>query len=81
MWLCREKALQEAYQIVVDGKKFEVVQVETLLGLPSIQPEEQTAKVEVNEHPCGVSGKCGACDGDVYNEDPYCSHCGCRLEW
>ena len=42
---------------------------------------ERTAKVKVHSHPCGVSGKCCACGGDVYNDDPYCSHCGARMEW
>ena len=42
---------------------------------------ERIAKVEVNKHPCGISGKCGACGEKVYNEEPYCSHCGARLEW
>jgi len=32
----REAALKEAYSIVIDGEKFDVVQVETLLGLPSV---------------------------------------------
>ena len=41
----------------------------------------KTAKVEVHLHPCGVSGICGACGSKVYNEDPYCSSCGAKLEW
>ena len=46
-----------------------------------LQTVGRTAKVEVNKHPCGISGVCCNCGGDVYNDDPYCSHCGCRLEW
>ena len=42
---------------------------------------ERTAKVEVHEHPCGISGKCLSCGGDVYNEDPYCQHCSAKLDW
>ena len=48
--------------------------------LPSIEIE-RTAKVQVNVHPCGISGICTSCGGDVYNVDPYCSHCGAKLDW
>lgn len=40
-----------------------------------------TTKVQVNVHPCGISGICTSCGGDVYNVDPYCSHCGAKLDW
>ena len=43
--------------------------------------ERQTAKVKANWHPCGISGVCLSCGGDVYNDDPYCSHCGAKLDW
>lgn len=39
------------------------------------------AKVKVNCHPCGVSGICQHCQNEVYNEEPYCSHCGYKLDW
>ena len=42
---------------------------------------EPIAKVKVNVHPCGISGICTSCGGDVYNVDPYCSHCGAKLDW
>lgn len=41
----------------------------------------ENVNVQVHEHPCGVSGICMNCGGDVYNDDPYCSHCGERLKW
>jgi len=34
--ISREAALKEAYAIVVDGEKYDVVQVETIYGLPSV---------------------------------------------
>ena len=37
--ISRQAAIDEAYEIVIDGQKFEVVQVETLMGLPPAQPE------------------------------------------
>ncbi len=35
----RQTALSESYHVVKDGEVFEVVQVETILGLPTVQPE------------------------------------------
>ena len=37
--ISRQAAIDEAYEIIIDGQKFEVVQVETLMGLPSAQPQ------------------------------------------
>lgn len=37
--ISREQAIKEAYHICIDGDVFEVVQVETLMGLPSVQPD------------------------------------------
>ena len=34
----RQVALKEAYDVMIDGEMFSVVQVETLLGLPSAEP-------------------------------------------
>ena len=35
--ISRQAAIDEAYSIVIDGEKYDVVQVETLMGLPSAQ--------------------------------------------
>ena len=35
----RQLAINECYPVTVDGEVYEVVQVETLMGLPSAQPE------------------------------------------
>lgn len=40
----RQAAIKEVHTVIVDGEPFEVVQVETLIGLPSVQPEQKTAK-------------------------------------
>ena len=37
----RQAAIDECYPITVDGEVYEVVQIETLMGLPSAQPEPQ----------------------------------------
>lgn len=38
--ISRQAAIDESFEIYVDGQKFEVVQVETLMGLPSAEPKE-----------------------------------------
>ena len=37
--ISRQDAIDEAYEIIIDGQKLKVVQVETLMGLPSAEPE------------------------------------------
>ena len=37
--ISRKAAIAESYDVMVDGEIFSVVQVETLYGLPSAQPE------------------------------------------
>lgn len=37
--ISRQAAIDECYPITVDGEVYEVVQIETLMGLPSVQPE------------------------------------------
>ena len=44
--ISREMAIAEAYAVIVDDAVFDVVQVETLMGLPSAQPEQQWIPVE-----------------------------------
>lgn len=34
----RQAAIDECYPVMVDGEVYEVVQVETLMGLPSAEP-------------------------------------------
>ena len=36
--ISRQAAIHEAYDVLIDGEVFRVVQVETLLGLPSAEP-------------------------------------------
>ena len=40
--ISREDAIKEAYTITIDGESFDVVQVETLEGLPTAWPERLT---------------------------------------
>ena len=37
--ISRQDAIDEAYEIIIDGQKLKVVQVETLIGLPSAEPK------------------------------------------
>ena len=44
--ISRQAAIKEAYKIVIDGNAYEVVQVETLMGLPSAEPTLYGYKIE-----------------------------------
>lgn len=48
--ISRQAAIDECYPVTVDGEVYEVVQVETLMGLPSVQPEPMcVAKVTLTD--------------------------------
>jgi len=67
--------------------------IEVIWELPSVEPEERTAKVMKHKYWLGVSlnvvGEqtigyewiCENCKKMVLDGDDYCSHCGARLEW
>ena len=42
---------------------------------------KQIAIVKSFGHPCGVYGYCSNCGGYCVNEEPYCPHCGAKVEW
>lgn len=81
----RQAAINEAYKIVIDGDAYEVVQVETLMGLQSAQPEWKKGKW-INDR--GLY-KCSCCNRlwtewwaiskpieRMRKECPYCPMCG-----
>lgn len=43
--------------------------------------DKQVAVVKNFGHPCGVYGYCSNCGGYCVNEEPYCPHCGAKVEW
>ena len=45
------------------------------------QKPETTAIVKDFGHPCGTYGYCSNCGGYCVNEEPYCPHCGAKVEW
>lgn len=42
---------------------------------------KQIAIVKDFGHPCGTYGYCSNCGGYCVNEEPYCPHCGAKVEW
>lgn len=42
---------------------------------------KRTVTVKDFGHPCGIYGYCSNCGGYCVNEDPYCPHCGAKVEW
>lgn len=65
----RQAAIDEAYAVIVDDAVYDVVQVETLEGLPSVEaePVRQTAE--------WIYGEKDGADGW------YCSKCGFHIPW
>ena len=83
--ISRQAALAEAYNVVIDGSVFKVVQVETLYGLPTIEPVKhgkwEPAIVARNIDALECS-ECGAKYPNLlwmpgYN---YCPNCGARMD-
>ena len=58
-------------------------------AIPSAKHEERTAKVISDDVIITVNGYryhyeeyfCNACKKKVFSCDPYCSHCGAKLDW
>ena len=88
-YISRQAALKEAYPILVDGDgMLDVVQVETLIGLPSVdvQPVRHGRWIEVDDAYNRISGRCSECgwEAHLYEDDvvgmPYCPNCGTRMK-
>ena len=81
----RQKAIDESYQVVIDGDVFDVVQVETLMGLPSVQPERKRGKWRRRLVDSGFNADwhCSECGWKTSLEEQgynFCPNCGCRME-
>ena len=87
----RQKAIDESYQVVIDGDVFDVVQVETLMGLPSVQPRKgkwigykADDKDWQRDDGSPVFMNCSECHEAVINNGSahwnFCPNCGCRME-
>lgn len=76
----RQMAIDEAYEINIDGQKFEVVQVETLMGLPSAQPERKRGKWITSHVPESILWECNQCGfpcgAHSFN---FCPNCGADM--
>ena len=80
--ISREMALKEAYTIHDDyGERFDVVQVETLEGLPSVKPTGTKGKWIEHEHEAGLNWEfskyeCNVCHAWSEDDSDYCPYCG-----
>lgn len=82
----RRAAIDECYPVMVDGEVYEVVQVETLMGLPSAEPKTgrwiSDRLVSTNGGTYGIR-RCSECE--AYYQDigygwNFCPTCGARME-
>lgn len=85
----RQAAIDECYPVTVDGEVYEVVQVETLMGLPSAQPEPKTGRWIRKSAWMWTCSCCGKDDAYAYASDDayeptvlqdfYCPNCGAKM--
>lgn len=88
--ISREQAIKECYSIPIDGETFDVVQVETLMGLPPVTPKQKIDKLPVIYRDDGTynppmfeKALCPSCEyelGKLWGY-PFCPKCGQALEW
>ena len=74
----RQKAIDESYQVVIDGDVFDVVQVETLMGLPSVQPRKGKWHGKGDSEGFGIF-ICNNCGKFAMMEYDFCPNCGADM--
>ena len=88
--ISRQAAIDECYPIMIEGEKFDVVQVETLIGLPTadvrenvrgewVTPTEKVYSID-GEDITSAYKECNRCH-KVYvrTNDNYCPNCGADM--
>ena len=55
--------------------------VKKIWNTRAYEDNKVVAKIKSSGHPNGVFGDCPICGGYCVNEEPYCPHCGTKLEW
>lgn len=83
----REMALKEAYWIVCEAGRFKVIQEETLLGLPSVQPERKSGwwfsdtyiGCEGEQIPVVRCSECRSAQPHGYHAK-FCPDCGAKMK-
>ena len=79
----RQAAIKNAHFPMIDDAGYEVVRVNDILALPSVEPK--TGEWDICKDDDGVYGVCSICgcyvDFSLYGR-PYkvCPHCGARME-
>lgn len=69
------------YMLVYSDKEIDIEKAKEIMFIAWNTRVEPTAKVKSFGHPCGAYGYCSNCGGYCVNEEPYCPHCGAKLEW
>ena len=75
----------DALELGLDNDYVDATELlEYVKSLPSVEPEERTAKVKTIAYSYTVydcNGECDNCGQSVDEEWDYCPSCGARLEW
>lgn len=78
--ISREAVLKEAHWINVDGERFEVVQDETLLGLPSVQPSRKGQWIAHSDGGIWIKYyECSECRARYDTLTNFCPNCGADM--
>ena len=74
--ISREMAIKECHWVVMDGEPYNIIQEETLLGLPPVRPQPKTG--EWIKMP--ICFKCSNCNELENRTTKYCPNCGARMD-
>jgi len=79
--ISREMALKESHKIVIEGEVFDVVQVETLLGLPSAQLEQNKGRwINIPTKAWFTElFQCSECGEKYVYQHNFCPNCGADM--
>lgn len=85
--ISRKMAINEAYPIIIDGEKFDVIQVETLMGLPPAHLKQKIGRWILFDECANAGYYCSECHKKIVREGwsktvkkiKFCPNCGAMM--